>query len=958
MAELNITIKRQSGGAGPSPASSAGASGLDPNSIKRVTDLLERQTRLLVGLAGGAKTFGAEFKKVEEGFKRLDDASARQTRLLAAMAGGARAFGTEFKKVEDGFKRLNETSERLTDAVKQSGKAMQDSFSAAAAGSTRVVVNLSRTIETQLTQSARRAGTALRDALRGVGAGVGSAVSGIGGAIGPAGQALFSGNPLGGAFRATGILGGAAVRGGGDIVGGALEGIPLVGGALGGGVRAAAGAAGGVLTAATELGAAIADKLVDAIKIGLLGAGAAAIGSLLAFSKQEAVSPSFEKLAKITGNTLPEALGVLREATKGTISDTNLMVQANRAAALGAASSVEEFAKLAEVARFLGRTVGLDAGAALESLALGIGRESKLILDNLGITVDLEKVMSKYAATLGRTSESLTDLERRTALVNEVFAQYQARSKGLDKDALTTADFLDRLSASFSNLAANVGRQLAPVFGELLQSLQPIIDAISRLAERLAGGVAEQIRQVVSGLSAWGNQVREIIDGLRLEDLPQLFETLWDGIWETFKEKGASAIQYLFDIVGQAANKVGGTIGDAVGSFASGISTTIGGIAASVGGGAPGRGFSRFSAFLSGAQERGQARSNMVVPGELLINQAAIEGRVGNLGAANPFNMAGPVPGGSGMSALQQLAAVLNNPEFSKLNPEQIGNFIEAMKAAGAKDADYLAVAEQLMSQQAQSPALKAAKALEESAKANLEGAQKALDAAEERATSLARKREEVDKKIADAEERRNKALEEINKRADESRKRAQELYDEQLRGIERAIQAAIRTRQQTLIGLAGGTEADSEQSLPPAYRRAARKLRRRAALERRQALRNMPGGGDAEALAADGGAQFFENLRRQAEAETDKFSIAHQIQVQAQEALTAALEKIAQEQEQAAEEIEAAAKKTVDALKELGADYNYLFSEVKYSQNVMTQTVRDIQKQLLDIERFMRSLR
>lgn len=922
MAELNITIKRQAGAAA-APASSAGAAGLDPNSLKRITDLLERQQR-----------------------------------LLAAMAGGARAFGAEFKKVEDGFKRLDDASKRLTDAVEKSGKALQDSFSAAAANSTKVVVNLSRTIETQLTQSARKAGNALSTALRGAGANVGSAVSGVAGSIGPAGQALFAGNPLAGAFRATGMLGSSVIRGGADIAGGALEGIPVLGGALGGALKAAGGAAAGVLSTATELGGAIAEKLTDALKVGLLGAGAAAIGSLLAFSKQEAVSPSFEKLAKITGDTLPAALGKLRIATKGTISDTELMVQANRAAALGAASSVDEFARLAEVARFLGRTVGIEATAALESLALGIGRESKLILDNLGITVDLDNVMTKFAATTGRTADQLGDLERRTALVNEVFRQYQERSKGLDKDALTTADFLDRLSASFSNLATAVGRQLAPVFGELLQTLQPILDALSRLAERLAGGIAERIQAIVSGIGRWGQAVVEIIDGLRLEDLPTLFETLWEGVWETFKEKGASAIQFLFGIVETASKRVGGTIGDAVAGFAGGISSAIGGISQAFGGGQPGRGFSRFSQFLTDAQGRGQARSNNVVPPSLLLSQAEIAGRVGGLGAANPFLQQGLVPGGSGISPQSNLARVLGDKEFGGLQPDQIKNFIDALKAIGATDADYAQIAEKLLTQSKDSPALRAAAALDASTREKLEGAEKALASATSRAEELARKREAVDKKIAETEDARAKALEAVQRKAQEATARAQALYDEQIKGIDRAIQAAIRTRQNTMLGLAGGVDGDDPQSLPPAYRRAARKLRRRAALERRQALRNMPGGGDAEALAANGGAQLFENLRRQAEAETDKFSIAHQIQVQAQEALTEALTKIADEQEKAAAEITEAANKTRDALRELGADYNYLFTQVKAAQNTLTTEVAAIHKQLIDLERILRSLR
>ena len=49
-------------------------------------------------------------------------------------------------------------------------------------------------------------------------------------------------------------------------------------------------------------------------------------------------------------------------------------------------TNVDEFAELAKTAISLGRALGVDAAFALESLSLGIGRQSKLILDNLGLT--------------------------------------------------------------------------------------------------------------------------------------------------------------------------------------------------------------------------------------------------------------------------------------------------------------------------------------------------------------------------------------------------------------------------------------------------------------------------------------------------------------------------------------------------------------------------------------------
>jgi hypothetical protein len=79
------------------------------------------------------------------------------------------------------------------------------------------------------------------------------------------------------------------------------------------------------------------------------------------------------------------------------------MVGMNRALALGAANNAEQFGELSRTAITLGRALGVDATFAMESLSLGIGRQSRLILDNLGLIVSVETANKKYAAALGKT---------------------------------------------------------------------------------------------------------------------------------------------------------------------------------------------------------------------------------------------------------------------------------------------------------------------------------------------------------------------------------------------------------------------------------------------------------------------------------------------------------------------------------------------------------------------------
>lgn len=82
--------------------------------------------------------------------------------------------------------------------------------------------------------------------------------------------------------------------------------------------------------------------------------------------------------------------------------------------------------------------MGISTTQAFNDIVTGLGRMSPLILDNLGITVDLEATTAKYAATLGKSADALTDAERKQALVNAVMES----SASLMEDANASAQNL------------------------------------------------------------------------------------------------------------------------------------------------------------------------------------------------------------------------------------------------------------------------------------------------------------------------------------------------------------------------------------------------------------------------------------------------------------------------------------------------------------------------------------
>lgn len=154
--------------------------------------------------------------------------------------------------------------------------------------------------------------------------------------------------------------------------------------------------------------------------IGLREVGRLTIQLGQAGAAAERMRDSFEGLA---GGNAVAILEELRETSRGTIDDVNLMTAANRAMMLGVTQDAETMGRILEIAMVRGRAMGLSTQQAFSDLVTGLGRASPMILDNLGIVTGGERTFAAYAEQLGKTAEELTEVERRQALLNKVLLE-------------------------------------------------------------------------------------------------------------------------------------------------------------------------------------------------------------------------------------------------------------------------------------------------------------------------------------------------------------------------------------------------------------------------------------------------------------------------------------------------------------------------------------------------------
>lgn len=204
--------------------------------------------------------------------------------------------------------------------------------------------------------------------------------------------------------------------------------------------------------------------------VALSAAGVASLYMMNKFAHSaaelESLTKTFDNLKK--GSKL--SLDQLKKATGETISEIDLLRATNQALMLGI--DPDALPELFEIARKSAVAMGIDATFAVESISRGIGRQSKLILDNLGIWFDVAEANEEYAATLGKTVGELTDAEKRQAYLNKALKVGTENTEKLGDITGGATEKFQQFNASMEDLKATIGEAVLPVLTPLLDALK------------------------------------------------------------------------------------------------------------------------------------------------------------------------------------------------------------------------------------------------------------------------------------------------------------------------------------------------------------------------------------------------------------------------------------------------------------------------------------------------------
>ncbi len=136
--------------------------------------------------------------------------------------------------------------------------------------------------------------------------------------------------------------------------------------------------------------------------------------------------------------------------------------------------------RLKDAAAF-GRQSSYTLGAAVATAAEGLKNENSILVDNAGVTKNVAKMWDEYAASIGTTSNNLTQQQKIQAEVNGIMDETKFQVGDAGRYAETYAGQLAYLSKTLSDVQSNIGEAFMPIARFVLPILQKLANWLIRV---------------------------------------------------------------------------------------------------------------------------------------------------------------------------------------------------------------------------------------------------------------------------------------------------------------------------------------------------------------------------------------------------------------------------------------------------------------------------------------------
>lgn len=332
-----------------------------------------------------------------------------------------------------------------------------------------------------------------------------------------------------------------------------LSGLPA---AISGGLSKAAGIAKTAFGAIAKGAVAVGSGLAVA-GTAVLGFGALVTGAAWNLAKaalpMEGIRAGFAGLASTFQGGSQAMLSALQKSTAGMVTNTELMRQYNLAAQLVGQEFAQNLPAAMEPLQKVAAATGQDMGFLMNSLTVGIGRLSPMILDNLGVQVDLTQAYADFAAKNGLVASSLTKTQQQMALTEQVTQKLNENTANIPSTFGSAAQVFGAFKTSLANIKDQMGLDLLPTFASLFSLFQKFTPLLSTFGSLFTGTFAGLGNVAKSFVSSFASGL-----GIDMENLGANMESWGSNIVTQLARGMAKAIGAVISVLNQLGQVIAG----------------------------------------------------------------------------------------------------------------------------------------------------------------------------------------------------------------------------------------------------------------------------------------------------------------------------------------------------------------------------------------------------------------
>lgn len=248
---------------------------------------------------------------------------------------------------------------------------------------------------------------------------------------------------------------------------------------------------------------------VAALGAAMVGVGVAAVKLAQDAAHIPGIANAFESLGG--------SIEAMREGTAGMVTDAELMKTYNKAAQLVGKTFADELPEAMQYLSKVSAATGEDMNYLMNSLTVGVGRLSPMILDNLQVQASLAEATARASEMFGIEADQLSKTQQQAGMMNIVMEKLKANTAGMEGVTGTAQQAFGRLDTIFANMKDQIGTALLPAMGDMATQLgdlaedmlPAVLEAATEFSDWLTDTAAPALEEFILLITEGSNALLE-----------------------------------------------------------------------------------------------------------------------------------------------------------------------------------------------------------------------------------------------------------------------------------------------------------------------------------------------------------------------------------------------------------------------------------------------------------------